>query len=167
MKVFFSILIINILFASFMYGQSAVTRHIDGEKTDSTRISRLERDTFNLEGIVVTGSSYIRKKDHVVVIPNKEQKKHAFTSYDLLYNMMIPGVSVDRRASKVTTSKGEATIYINGVRADLRDVTNLRPRDILRVEYHDIPTGKYVGDAAAINYITKKTTSGGYVNADA
>lgn len=162
-----SFLLTSILFACPMYGQSATSGRMADERADSTKISWMERDTINLEGVVVTGSSYIRKKDRVVVIPNKEQKKHAFTSYDLLYNMMIPGVSVDRRASKVTTSRGEATLYIDGVRADLREVTNLRPRDILRVEYIDVPTGKYVGDAAAINYITKKKTSGGYINADA
>lgn len=43
---------------------------------------------------------------------------------------------------------------------------NLRPRDIKNIEYYDTPTGKYAGDVASINYITKERTSGGYVSLD-
>lgn len=138
-----------------------------GENATIAQNVSLSRDNYQLDEVLVTGTSYIRKKDHIIAIPSKEQKRHAFTGYDLLYNLMIPGLTIDRREAKVTTSRGEATLYINGVEADIREVTNLRPRDIERVEYYDIPSGRYVGDAASINYITKKPTSGGYVNADA
>ncbi|MFR3426028.1 MAG: hypothetical protein ACLTSS_07855 [Phocaeicola coprocola] len=47
-----------------------------------------------------------------------------------------------------------------------RDVQSLRPRDIEKVEYFDVPTGRYSSDIAAINYITKQYRSGGYVSLD-
>lgn len=123
----------------------------------------LKTDIVSLNEVVVKGSTFIRKKDHLLVIPDKQQIKHAFSGYDLLYNLMIPGLTVDRRNKAVETVAGTATLYINGVKADFREVQNLRPRDIEKVEYYSMPTGKYVGDAASINYITKTYKTGGYV----
>lgn len=89
----------------------------------------LTSDT-ELKEVTVTANSVIQKKDRLLIIPDKQQIKHAYTGYDLLYNLMIPGVSVDRRQGTVSTSKGGATLYINGRRADFREIQNLRPKDI-------------------------------------
>ena len=126
----------------------------------------LKADNVLLDEVEVKGSSFIRKKDHLLVIPDKEQKKHAYTGYDLLYNLMIPGVNVDRRENSVSTARGAATLYINGVKSDFREVQNLRPKDIERVEYYAIPSGRYIGDMATINYITKEYKAGGYLSID-
>lgn len=123
----------------------------------------LKTDVVSLNEVVVKGSTFIRKKDHLLVIPDKRQVKHAFSGYDLLYNLMIPGLNVDRRNKTVETVGGTATLYINGVKSDFREVQNLRPRDIEKVEYYSQPTGKFVGDAASINYITKTYKTGGYI----
>ena len=127
----------------------------------------LESDNVILGEIVVKGSSFIRKEGHVLVIPDKQQVKHANTGYDLLYNLMIPNIDVNRRTGTVTTLGGAVTLYINGEEASFRDVQALRPRDIENVEYYDVPVGKYAKDVAAINYITKNYKSGGYVSLDA
>ena len=126
----------------------------------------LETDNVMLGEVVVKGSSFIRKDDHVLVIPDKQQVKHASTGYDLLYNLMIPNIEVNKRTGTVSTFGGEVSLYINGEKADYRDVQSLRPRDIENVEYYDVPTGKYANDVAAINYIVKKRQSGGYIFAD-
>ena len=126
----------------------------------------LESDNVILGEVVVKGSSFIRKEGHVLVIPDKQQVKHANTGYDLLYNLMIPSIDVNKRTGEVTTFGGSVSLYINGEKADYRDVQSLRPRDIINVEYYDVPTGKYSGDIAAINYVTKQYRSGGYISLD-
>ena len=126
----------------------------------------LKTDNVMLGEVVVKGSSFIRQKDRVLILPDKQQLKHASTGYDLLYNLMIPDVSVDRKTGAVSNSTGNLTLYINGEEADYRDVQSLRPRDIEKVEYYDIPTGKYASNNAAINYIVKKRQTGGYLFAD-
>ena len=126
----------------------------------------LETENVVLGEVVVKGSSFIRKDNHVLVIPDKQQVKHASTGYDLLYNLMIPNIEVNKRTGTVSTFGGEVSLYINGEKADYRDVQSLRPRDIENVEYYDVPTGKYANDVAAINYIVKKRQSGGYIFAD-
>lgn len=119
-------------------------------------------------GEVVVKSSYLtRKGDHILAIPTKEQRKHAVTGYDLLSNLMIPGVSVERSTGSVTTPNGAATLYIDGREVDFREVQSLRPKDVSRVEYFDVPTGKYAKDAYAINIIMKPLNNGGYTQLDA
>ena len=119
-------------------------------------------------GEVVVKSSYLtREGDHILVIPTKEQRKHAVTGYDLLSNLMIPGVSVERSTGSVTTPNGAATLYIDGREVDFREVQSLRPKDVSRVEYFDVPTGKYAKDAYAINIIMKPLNNGGYTQLDA
>lgn len=119
-------------------------------------------------GEVVVKSSYLtREGDYILAIPTKEQRKHAVTGYDLLSNLMIPGVSVERSTGSVTTPNGAATLYIDGREVDFREVQSLRPKDVSRVEYFDVPTGKYAKDAYAINIIMKPLNNGGYTQLDA
>ncbi|MDE6643568.1 MAG: outer membrane beta-barrel family protein [Muribaculaceae bacterium] len=131
---------------------------------DSTLISNRTKE---LDEVVVIASYLSREDDHISAIPTKEQRKHAISGYDLLQNLMIPGISVDRSNGSVMTPAGTATLYINGREVDFREVQSLRPKDIARVEYFDIPTGKYAKDAASINFITRPITNGGYTQIDA
>ena len=110
----------------------------------------LKENSVLLGEVEVKGSSFIRQKDRVLIIPDKQQVKHAFTGYDLLSNLMIPGIDVDRKKGVVATMGGTVTLYIDGRKVDYREVQSLRPRDIEKVEYFDVPTGKYAKDAYAI-----------------
>lgn len=127
---------------------------------------KLLDSNMTLKEVVIKGKSFIRQNDRVLILPDKQQIKHAATGYDLLYNLMIPGISVDRRKGQVSTFNGEVSLYINGRKADYREIQALRPHDIEKVEYFDMPTGQYAGDKAAINYIIKERKTGGYVTLD-
>ena len=63
----------------------------------------LKENSVLLGEVEVKGSSFIRQKDRVLIIPDKQQVKHAFTGYDLLSNLMIPGIDVDRKKGVVAT----------------------------------------------------------------
>lgn len=134
------------------------------QEPDTTKVSIQAKE---LDEVVVKASYLTRKDDHILVIPTKEQRKHAVTGYELLSNLMIPGVSVDRTNGNITSPAGAATLYIDGREADFREVQSLRPKDIARVEYFDIPSGKYAKDACAINIIMKTLNNGGYTQLDA
>ncbi len=131
---------------------------------DTAKVSSRSRE---LDEVVVKASYLSREDDHLVAMPTREQRKHAVTGYDLLNNLMIPGISVDRLKGTVTTPVGDATLYIDGREVDYREIQALRPRDISRVEFFDIPTGKYAKDAYAINVVTKPLNNGGYTQLDA
>lgn len=134
------------------------------QKPDTTKTSIQAKE---LDEIVVKASYLTREDDHILAIPTKEQRKHAVTGYDLLNNLMIPGVSVGRSTGSVTTPSGAATLYIDGRKVDFREVQSLRPKDIARVEFFDVPTGKYAKDAYAINIVMKPLNNGGYTQLDA
>lgn len=126
----------------------------------------LKKDNILLDEVVVKASSFVRQKNRVLIIPTEQQVKHASTGYDLLYNLMIPGMSVNTQKGSVNTLLGEATFYINGQKADNKEIHALRPKDIEKIEYFEMPTGKYAGDKASVNYILKKKNTGGYVALD-
>lgn len=126
----------------------------------------LKTSNFFLDEVEVKGRAFIRKEDFALIIPDKQQVKHASTGYDLLDNLMIPGLSVDRQDGTVKNSNGVVSMYINGQKADFREVRTLRPRDIEKIEYHDAPTGIYSNEVAVINYITKEYKTGGYMSLD-
>ena len=80
---------------------------------------------------------------------------------------MIPGVLVNPFKGTVSALGGSVTLYIDGMKADEREMRQLRPEDVERVLYMDAPSGRYAGDNVALNFIMKKRTSGGYVALDA
>lgn len=134
------------------------------QEIDTTKVSSRTKE---LDEVVVKASYLSREDDHIMAMPTKEQRKHAVTGFDLLNNLMVPGVSVDRLKGIVTTPVGNATIYIDGREVDFREVQSLRTKDISRVEFHDMPTGKYAKDAYAINIVMKQLNNGGYTQLDA
>ena len=155
-----------VLVVSMMgYKTQTVPITIVSENTMAPLI-KLQNKNVTLDEVTVTGSSIVRQKDHLLIHPDNKQIKHANTGYDLLSNLMIPGIDVDRREGKVKTFGGDVTLYIDGRKVDYREIQSLRPKDVERIEYYDVPTGKYANDVAAINYITRKYKTGGYISLD-
>lgn len=72
---------------------------------------QMKADNVMLSEVVVKGASVIRQKDKLLILPDKEQMKFAGTGYDLLYNLLIPGVEVDRIKGKLNVFGGEAALY--------------------------------------------------------
>lgn len=137
-------------------------------QTHSVDSTEKHPSSTKMLGEVVVNASYMSREDgHIVAVPTKEQRKHAFSGYDLLGNLMIPGVVVDRTNVSVATPTGTATLYIDGREATALEIQSLRPKDIAKVEYYDLPTGTYAKDAAAINFVIKKPDNGGYTQIDA
>lgn len=120
-----------------------------------------------LSEFVVVGKQMSRTDDRVLLFPNKSQKKHASNGYDLIYNLNLPKVNVDLLTNAITTIGGTVTLCINGREVTHNDIRALLPQDILRVEYHDLPSGRFSGKVAVIDFITKRYSSGGSFLVDA
>lgn len=132
----------------------------------SPTIVTLTSNSIALNDVVVRGSSIIRKDTHLQIIPDKQIYKHTSNGYELLYDLMIPNLQIDRQTGTVRTIGGGVTLYIDGRKVEYHEVKNLKSKDILKIEYYDVPTGKYAGDYASINIITRPMTSGGYISVD-
>ena len=125
------------------------------------------QSTIELGEITVKAKSIIRTPDGMILIPDREQMKHSSSGYDLVRSLMIPGVSVNVQDGRIDALGGAVSLYIDGMPAEEREIRQLRPADVARIQYMEAPTGRYAGDRTAINFILKKRESGGYVAADA
>lgn len=126
----------------------------------------LKTGSNSLSEVTVSGNRITRVDNHLLIIPDKASVKHSFSAYQLLDNLMLPGLDVIPQSGIVKLLGCDVSLYIDGQPADYSLVKNLRSRDIAKIEYHDVPTGRYSQDYAAINFITKKYKFGGYVNLD-
>lgn len=156
---------VNVTCIGFSGDASSVT--ISSGESVATRDFILTPATGALGEVVVRGERFARTQNGLTVRPDKEQLRHSSGGYDLIRSLMIPGVSVNVGKGEVSALGGSVSLYIDGMPADYREVQQLRPADVDRIQYIDAPTGKYAGDNAALNFILKKRTSGGYVAFDA
>lgn len=148
-------------------GYGTASTHIALSDSTVTEIHlTLAPQAAMLQEITVTAERFLRTPNGITVIPDSQQKKHASSGYELLRNLMIPGVTVDAFKGSVTALGGKVSLYIDGMEADEREVRQLRPEEVERVVYIDAPSGRYAGDNTALNFILKKKNSGGYVSLD-
>lgn len=123
--------------------------------------------SLTLGEVEVTASNINMKGDHVTYMPTKKQVNGANNGVSLLFNMMIPQLNVSPMKGSVgAVDNSKLGIFIDERLADANELSRLRPKDIVRVEYYDIPTGVFAraGIDRALNIVTKKYTSGGYVD---
>ncbi|WP_321332743.1 TonB-dependent receptor [uncultured Bacteroides sp.] len=157
----------NYLLCLSSIGYKTQVLPVEVQRNKQLSVIILETDNVVLNEITIEASSFVRQDDKISIYPDKKQIKHSATGYDLLYKLMIPEVDVDRMEGKVSTLGGEATLYIDGRKVDSQEIRSLNPKEIEKVEYYDVPAGKYMNDVAAINFITKKYKTGGYVSLNA
>ena len=90
----------------------------------------LKSSSVALKEVEVKAQSMVLLDDRMLVFPEKQQVRHSYTGYDLLDRLMIPGLEVDRWSGNVKNFAGTVTLYIDGRKADFREVQSLRPRDV-------------------------------------
>ena len=143
-----------------------ITADLVSTNTDLGTIC-LETDMKIMQEIIVNGRRIDRTDNHLEIYPDLTSVKHSFSAYQLLDNLKLPGFEVQSMTGSVELFGKDVSLYIDGMPADYNAVKNLRSKDIAKVEYHDVPTGRYSNDYAAINFITKKYPLGGYATIDA
>lgn len=130
-----------------------------------TRIGnvRMQADAYKLKGVTVEAARVVEKVDRQIVFPTKEQVKTASNGYELLDNMQLPTIIVNRAERKVQSLKGgEVQLRINDIKATMQDVLSLQPDEVTKVEFINMPGVRY-GDAsldAVINYQVRRRYAG-------
>lgn len=125
----------------------------------------LEEDAIALQEVVVKGSNAIHGKEKSIYFPTKTQQKGTNSGIGLLYNMMIPELRVTKNSGSVVTSDNKVvTQCINGVPASVSEIKSLRPKDIIRIDFYPVPTGKFARYEAVVDYVVRYRNHGGYVD---
>ena len=124
---------------------------------------RMQANSYLLKGVTVEAARVVEKVDRQIIFPTKEQVKTASNGYDLLDNLSLPTIIVNRAERKVLSLKGgDVQIRINDVKANMQDVLALQPDEVTKVEFINVPGLKY-GDSnldAVINYQVRRRYAG-------
>lgn len=124
-----------------------------------------EKDSLRyLKELVVTGREQKNTLQGAIYYPLTETRKHSNNGLDLLEQMMLPQIEVNRREKKIMHGDKEVTLKINGrVVRDNTEILELQPKDIIRIELQEIPTGADAEYNTVINYVVRHYKLGGYV----
>lgn len=124
---------------------------------------KMQANSYLLKGVTVEAAKVVEKVDRQIIVPTKEQVKTASNGYDLLDNLSLPTIIVNRAERKVLSLKGgDVQIRINDVKASMQDVLALQPDEVTKVEFINVPGLKY-GDSnldAVINYQVRRRYAG-------
>ncbi len=124
----------------------------------------LDSASVLLDEITVEAKTIIKTQDKFLIFPTEKQKTHSSDGFEMLQNLMLPNINVNAVNNTVETPRGNVTLCINGREASQQEVRAIRPKDISRIEYEDMPMGQFAGKIAVINYILKQYEYGGYLS---
>lgn len=145
--------------------QSISLTNLDGDV--NVGIVKLEQKPNVLGEVVVEGGAVINKVDRQIILPTSAQRKAPTNGVSLLQHLQIPSLAINPIDKSVKTNFGaDVQLRINGVEATKGEVVALRPRDVVRVEYHENPGLRYGSAVAVVDFIVKKNETGGNVAAD-
>lgn len=127
----------------------------------------LQEDAVNLGEVTVSASNVLQRVDRQIILPSESQLKRSFGAYDLLDNLGIARLQVDKMTNSMNISGGGAVqTRVNGIKVTDKELAAIRAKDILRVEFIEDP-GKQYGDeelGAVVNIILRRRETGGVVN---
>lgn len=128
-------------------GTYAATAQTDGNKT--------------LDEAVVTAKRWQTDDDGYVYRPSAKEKSQSSTIFDLMSQVALPGIVVDRQNKTATSAdgKGRVLIRINGIEADRQDILALDPMLLTKLKITDKPGVRFTDDVSYVIDLTTKTTA--------
>lgn len=130
--------------------------------TEVVRDYVLSEEAKEIDAVVVTANNTASNFDRTVYTITGEDRKAAVTGLDLTNK--IPQIRIDRQTNQITASDGSVTVLVNGIASSGQELTTLRPEDVRKIEYYDLPPIKFglgLGNKV-INIITKTRENGIY-----
>lgn len=126
-----------------------------------------ESTDTQLGEVTVSANKIIQKVDKYVVIPQQEEVDRASKAIELLEQIPLPGLMVDRAMQSIKVSNGTPVFMVNGKERDINYFSNLDPSKILRIEYNNTPGIRHIDSGASgiINIILKEAEEGGSITA--
>ena len=120
--------------------------------------------TRQLDEVKVTAKTQVETPVASLFLPTKLQKKHSTNGFQLLDLLQIPQLEVSLLDYAISIKGGgELVVCIDGREATMEEVRTLRANRIKRVEYTRTPSGKYVGKAGLLNFVTDLAEGGGNI----
>ncbi len=128
---------------------------------DVSKNFSLQRSVNSLRQVEVKSSSVTNGINKVTFYTTRSDIKNANNSFTLLEK--IPKLIVNNMENTITTVKGsKVKILINGMNSNETDLMAIKPGQVIKIEYYNIPPARYsnLGFDAVIDVITKKSQQG-------
>lgn len=126
----------------------------------------LHEATNRLEEVVVEAMQHRMELERDIYLPTRQQRDAADDGIGLLANLMIPHIHIDPSNKQVRSNNGRSlTLRIDGRQVGQDELEQIRPIDVLRVEYLDHPTAQFSNDESTLNILLRQYDYGGYVHA--
>lgn len=144
-------------------GYTSIHVRIDNLSEDIKDLQVVMREqAVALDETTVTAQRVVMEFDRQIIYPGQFEKENAMDGVELVDKMRLHGVVVDMATNSIKTLRdGAVKLRINGGPADLDDVRGIDPVLVTRVEYHDMPSMRYDGAGAVIDFYVKRRESGG------
>jgi len=125
---------------------------------------RILPSSVSLNEVTVSASQYVNQIDRKIIFPDDQQIKKAANGMDLLRNLQLSGLDINRMDNTIKGARGgRAEIRINGKKVNEKEILAISPADVIRIEYHDEPSLRYEGSEVVIDYILRRRETGGSV----
>ena len=127
----------------------------------------MPKTTEQLDEVVVEASRVTEEAGRFVVLPDPKEAEVSGRGLTLLDMQQLPGLEVDVAMQNITIDGGTPILQINGKEVPLNRFINVRPEQILRIEYSNNPGIRYLDRNASgiINLVLKESDDGGNVMA--
>lgn len=127
------------------------------EKQDSVDYNPIE-----IKEVLIKSQRKKMFADKAVYTFDKDALDKARYAKDLLNT--LPELNVDPISNTIKSVKGGTTLMlINGVEATDNQIKSIKPQDVVRVEYFDIPPARYSNRADQVVNLVTKNPENGYV----
>ena len=150
---------------------SSIGYHPRYEKCDRFSLGRIvmKENPLKLNNITVKAAPGFITEDKTIFLPTSREKNASHGGVDLIQAMGIPTLNVNPITKAITFgSGGDVSAFIDYQPADMKDLENLRPQDVKRIEVYESPDDpRFLGARYAINYIMVKYEYGGYTKGNA
>ena len=122
----------------------------------------LALDSVSLGSVEVVAQAMVHKTGKILAYPSHKQVKAATSSLSLLQSMMLPRLLVDPVQESVSIQGVSGVIFrINGVEASLQEVKALKPEQIARVDYSQLPSMRELdSNSGVLDFILKEPQVG-------
>ena len=95
--------------------------------------------------------------DNITAYPTSTQIKHSYDFFSLLNQQPFPGLYVDELNRSISVFGGTPIILVDGVKRSTRDLYNIQPNNIKKIEYSMTVPMKYANsEATGVIYIYLK-----------
>jgi len=105
---------------------------------------------------------------YLTVVPRPRDVEAAGSGLMLLARQQLPGLHIDVGLQNIKVNGGTPILMVNGKERSLQRVVNLDPKKILRIEYANHPSVRYLdrGATGIINIVLREPEDGGSVVAN-